>query len=117
MYMHPKFAHSHTHTVWRIGSVRREDDILPNTEVSFNNSQSAAVQDGVLLLNGFAFANISETIALAEGKEEDPNDNFFFFEPGRTIFHSLEFCNFVHRCTLVETPPSILIRKFFPSKL
>ena len=78
--------------------------------MSFNNSQSAIVEDGVLYLNGAPFANVSEIIALAEGKEEDPSDNSFFFEPGRQLYNSLEFCNFVHRCSIVETLPSIVIR-------
>ena len=99
------------HTVWYIGSEKQTTDILPRTEVSFNNSHSATVDSGVLYLDGTAFANISEIIALAEGKEEDPADSLFYFEPGRLLYHSVEFCNFVHRCVVTETNPSIVIRK------
>ena len=99
------------HTVWYIGSEKQTTDILPRTEVSFNNSRSATVDSGVLYLDGAAFANISEIIALAEGKEEDPADSLFYFEPGRLLYHSVEFCNFVHRCVVTETNPSIVIRK------
>lgn len=80
--------------------------------MNFNESQSATIESGVLYLDQSAFANISEIIALADAKEEDPLDNLFFFEPGRLIYHSLEFCNFVHRCAVIRTSPSILIRKF-----
>ena len=86
-------------------------DILPRTEVSFENSHSAAVDGGILYLDDIAFANISEIIAVAEEKREDPADRFFYFEPGRLFYHSLEFCNFVHQCVVTETNPNILIRK------
>lgn len=101
-------------TVWLIGSEPRRDDILPTTKVSFNDSQSATVDAGVLYLDSIAFANLSEIIALDDGKEEDPGDNQYFFEPGRLLYNSLRFCNFVHRCALVGTRPSILIRKHSP---
>ena len=99
------------HTVWYIGSETQATDILPRTEVSFNNSHSATVDSGVLYLDGAAFANISEIIALGDSKEEDPADSLFYFEPGRLLYHSVEFCNFVHRCVVTETNPSIVIRK------
>ena len=86
-------------------------DIFPRTLVSFNNSQSATVSDGVLLLDGQPFATISEVVAIAEGKEVDPRDNQFYLEPGRLFYQSLEFCNFVHRCTIVNTGPAMLIRE------
>ena len=66
---------------------------------------------GILYLDNVAFANISEILALAEGRGEDPADSSFYFEPGRLFYHSLEFCNFVHRCVVTETNPNILIRK------
>ena len=103
--------HLFIYAVWYIGSEKQTTDILPRTEVSFNNSRSATVDSGVLYLDGAAFANISEIIALAEGKEEDPADSLFYFEPGRLLYHSVEFCNFVHRCVVTETNPSIVIRK------
>ena len=99
------------HTVWYIGSETQATDILPRTEVSFNSSHSATVDSGVLYLDGAAFANISEIIALGDGKEEDPADSLFYFEPGRLLYHSVEFCNFVHRCVVTETNTSIVIRK------
>lgn len=79
--------------------------------MNFNDSQSATIDSGVLYLDANAFANVSEIIALADGKEEDLADNLFFFEPGRLLYNSLEFCNFVHRCAIIRTTPSILIRK------
>ncbi len=98
-------------TVWQVGSETLSDDIIPKTEVSFNNSRSAAVQSGVLYVGGAPFANLSEVIALAEGKVEDPADNELYLEPGRLYYNSLEMCNFVHRCVVAETAPSIVIRK------
>lgn len=79
--------------------------------MNFNDSESAIIDSGVLYLDVNAFANLSEIIALADGKEEDPSDNLFFFEPGRLLYNSLEFCNFVHRCAIIGTSPNILIRK------
>ena len=87
------------------------EDVFPRTQVNFNNSQSATIDSGVLYLDVNAFANLSEIVALADGKEEDPFDNLFFFEPGRLLYNTLEFCNFVHRCAKISTSPSILIRK------
>ena len=97
--------------VWRIGSERLEDDVFPATQVNFNNSETATIESGVLYLDNNAFANLSEIVALADGKEEDPSDNLFFFEPGRLLYNSLEFCNFVHHCAIIGANPSILISK------
>ncbi len=54
---------------------------------------------------------MSELIALAEGKEEDPANNQLYFEPGRLLYHSIEFCNSVHVCTVAVGTPSIVIRE------
>ena len=70
------------------------------------------ISNGVLLLDGQPFASISEVVAVAQGKEVDPRDNEFYFEPGRLFYQSLEFCNLVHRCTIVDTRPSVLISEF-----
>ena len=99
------------YTVWRIGSEQFRDDVFPQTRVNFNNSETATIESGVLYLDNNAFANLSEITALADGKEEDPSDNLFFFEPGRLLYNSLEFCNFVHRCAIIGANPSILISK------
>ena len=105
--------------VWYIGSdpILYVEDVFPRTQVNFNNSQSATIDSGVLYLDMNAFANLSEIVALADGKEEDPFDNLFFFEPGRLLYNTLEFCNFVHRCAKISTSPSILIRKLLSSNL
>ena len=93
------------------------DDILPKTEVSFNDSRRAEFEGGILYLNGSAFANISDLIALAESTgegdtvESDVGEGYFVFEPGRLVYNTLELCNFVHRCVAVETLPMILIRE------
>ena len=110
-------SHPHTLTVWYISSEPQsaQGDVLPRTQVSFAGSQSAAVDNGVIFLNGAPFANVSESIALAEAKGEDPADNELFFEPGRLLFNSLELCNFVHRCTIVRTSPTVVISEFLIS--
>ena len=95
-------------TDWYIGTESGSADILPRAEVSFNNSLSAEIEGGLLLLNGIEFANISEIIALQTGEMVPQH---FVFEPGRLIFNTLELCNFVHRCVPVNTHPSILISK------
>ena len=100
------------HIDWSIGSeVSDRVDIFPRTLVSFNNSRSATLSGGVLLLEDQPFATISEVVAISEGKEVDPRDDEFYLEPGRLFYQSLEFCNFVHRCTVVNTGPYILIRE------
>lgn len=101
------------YTDWAIGSdpEQYKDDVFPRTRVNFNESQSATIDSGVLYLDLNAFANLSEIIALADGKEEDPIDNLFFFEPGRLLYNSLEFFNFAHRSAVIGTSPNILIRK------
>ena len=86
-------------------------DIFPKTEVSFNGSTRAEFEDGILYLNGVAFASISEIIARAEGREEDNEESFFVFEPGKLVYNTLEMCNFVHRCVAVATSPNVLIRE------
>ncbi len=107
---HPSHTH-HTHTDWSIGSERDSTllDVFPRTLISFNSSQSAAIASGMLYLDDQPFASLSEVIALAEGREVDPVDDQFYFEPGRLFYHSLEFCNFIHRCTSVTVGPSVLI--------
>lgn len=94
------------HTVWYIGTDTESTDILPKTEVSFNDSKRAVIEGGILYLNRAAFANISEIIASQTGEIESQH---FIFEPGRLIYNTLELCNFVHRCVVVNTHPSILI--------
>ncbi len=110
----PPPPHPHTLAVWSIGSEEGmvSLDIFPRTLVSFsNNSQSAAISGGVLYLGDQPFANLSEVLALTEGRAVNAMDDQFYFEPGRLLYHSLEFCNFVHRCTFVTTSPAILLRK------
>lgn len=97
--------------VWFIGSEPSSEDIFPPTEVYFNGSTSAAIINGTLLIDGVAFANLSEIIALADGKPEDPNDSVFFIEPGRLFHHNLQLCNLVHNCVVLEAAPSVVIRK------
>ena len=70
----------------------------------------ARIEGGVVYHGNVILANVSEAIALVEGKEEDEGDNLFFFEPGRLLYHSIEFCNFVHVCTVTMGIPSIVIR-------
>lgn len=70
----------------------------------------ATIDRGVVFQSSRVLGNVSEFIALAEGKEEDPADNRFFLEPGRLLYHSIEFCNFVHVCTVTTGTPSIVIR-------
>ena len=94
------------HAVWYIGTEPELGDILPKTEVSFNDSSRAEIQGGTLYLNGASFANVSEIIAAHYGELASI---FFEFEPGRLVYNTLELCNFVHRCVAVETHPSILI--------
>jgi hypothetical protein len=101
---------------WYIGTDPVSDDILPKTEVSFNDSRRAEFEDGILYLNRVAFANISDLIARAEstGERDTESDgaekSYFVFEPGRLVYNTLELCNFVHRCVAVKTLPMILIR-------
>ena len=94
--------------VWYIGSSPSLDNVLPKTEVGFNNSRRAAFEGGILYLDGAAFANVSETMGQADGVRERGD---FVLEPGRLVYNTLEMCNFVHRCVAVETAPSILIRE------
>ena len=98
----------------RLGDIQSPADILPPVEISLTNSRvaMATVDRGVLFHGTRILANVSEVIALAEGKEEDPADNDFFFEPGRLLYHFIEFCNSVHVCTVVTGTPSIVIRRF-----
>ena len=86
-------------------------DILPPVEISLFqlNNPSATIDRGVLYRGNQVLRNVSEIIALAEGKEENPEDNYFFFEPGRLLYHSIEFCNFVHVCTIGAGTPGIVI--------
>ena len=89
------------------------DDILPPVNISLANTEvfTAAIDSGIILLGDTPFTNVSEVIALEEGKVQDPADNLFFFEPGRLVYHSVEFCNLVHVCTVSMGTPSIVIRK------
>ena len=97
---------------WFIGSTSGQRDILPPVEISLQglDSMTATLERGVLYRGTQVLTNVSEVIALAEGKEEDPADNLFFLEPGRLLYHSIEFCNFVHVCTVAMGTPSIVIR-------
>ena len=54
---------------------------------------------------------MTEIIALAEGLAEDDVETQFVLEPGRLFYHTVEMCNFVHRCIVVEANPSVLIRE------
>ena len=97
---------SFTTTVWYIGTEPEADDVLPRTEVSFNESRTAEIDRGILFLNGGAFANVSELITRSEGTGAE-----FVLEPGRLVYNTLQLCNFVHRCVEVQSSPSILIRE------
>lgn len=89
------------------------DDILPPVNISLANTNvfTATVERGEIFQGSRLFTNVSEVIALEEGKEQDPADNLFFFEPGRLLYHSIEFCNLVHVCTVSMGTPSIVIRE------
>ena len=99
---------SFTTTVWYIGTEPEADDVLPRTEVSFNDSRTAEIDRGILFLNGGAFASVSELITRSEGTGGAAE---FVLEPGRLVYNTLQLCNFVHRCVEVQTAPSILIRE------
>lgn len=92
-------------TVWYIGTSRQADDILPRTEVSFNDSTRAEFDNGIFYLNGRQFANVSEIVHSSQ------EGSYFLFEPGRLVYNTLELCNIVHRCVAVETSPKVFIRK------
>ena len=98
---------------WFIGTVPERSDVLPPVNISLLDTAftSAAIERGVILLGSRPLTNLSEVIALAEGKEQDPADNSLFFEPGRLLYHSIEFCNLVHVCTISPGIPSIVIRE------
>ena len=95
--------------VWYIGTEAESDDVLPRTEVSFNNSMRAELEAGTLYLNGAAFASFSEIVRQVDGSTEETQ---FVLEPGRVVYNTLELCNFVHRCVAIQPSPAILIRKF-----
>ena len=98
---------------WFIGSLASESDILPPVEISLLSlgASTATIERGVITRGSLVLANVSEIIALADGKEEESSDNEFYFEPGRLLYHSIEFCNNVHVCYVAMGTPSIVISK------
>ena len=53
--------------VWYIGSEPQTADILPRTDVSFNNGRSATIDAGILYVDSTPLANLSDIIALTDG--------------------------------------------------
>ena len=93
-----------------IGSEKGEDDILPRTDVSFNNGYTASLDNGVLYINNEPYTNVSEVIALVDAVPEE-EVGVLSFEPGRVFYHTLELCNHAHQCVASNPIPSIVIRK------
>ena len=98
--------------VWFIGSEAGGNDVLPPVRINLlaYDVATATVDRGVVFQGERILANVSEVVALAASREEDAADSQLFFEPGRLLYHSIEFCNFVHRCTIAAGTPSIVIR-------
>ena len=100
--------------VWSIGSESQSTDVLPRTDVSFNNGRSATIADGVLLVDTTPLANLSDIIALADGVSSEVVRGLSF-EPGRLLYHQLEFCSLAHTCVESDSLNSIVIRELIIS--
>lgn len=86
-------------------------DILPSTDVSYNNGHMATISEGtVLYIDDVPFSNVSDILAIADGTDASSIDGLFF-EPGRVFFHTLEFCTFAHNCEQSDSRAAIVIRK------
>lgn len=78
--------------------------------MSYNDAHSASLRSSVLYLDGLAFSNISELLALTDGTDPSSTGGLYF-EPGRPFFHTLEFCTFAHNCETSEPRAAIVISK------
>ena len=96
--------------VWYIESEPQAADTLPRTDVSFNNGRSATIDAGVLYVDSTPLANLSDIIALTDGVTA-ASVNGLLFEPGRLLYHWVEFCSLAHTCVTSDPLSSIVIRE------
>ena len=56
--------------------------------------------------------NISDIIALADGTDPASVEGLNF-EPGRLLYHQLEFCSLAHTCAVSDPRVAMIIRESF----
>lgn len=79
-----------------IGNTENVDDILPCQWVGLNESGSAVIQNGQLLINGQIILPLSQSSVNISDTERR---NLFHMEPGRTMFMTMRVCNEAMLCT------------------
>ncbi|CAH1249045.1 SELE [Branchiostoma lanceolatum] len=88
-----------------IGSTEELEDIIPNTQVGYNESGTVAIDGGQILFNGRVMANISD-LGDQSDQLSDPGakkSNNFNMEPGRKMYVKVKACNKAHKCTVIDT--------------
>lgn len=85
---------------WYIGSEPEQTDILPVTDISYSTEYQASIDNGVLFIDNVAFSNLSQL-----------NNDDWYFEPGRLLYHTIEFCTLAHNCKAIDPRPAIVVRK------
>ena len=88
---------------WYIGSEPGQTDFLPVTDVSYSTEYHASINNGILFIDNIAFSNLSQPNT--EGNSD------WYFEPGRLIYHTVQFCTLAHNCITIDPRPAIVIRK------
>ena len=68
----------------------------------------------MLLVGTTPLANLSDIIALADGVSSEAVRGLSF-EPGRLLYHQLEFCSLAHTCVESDSLNSIVIRELIIS--
>ena len=68
----------------------------------------------MLLVETTPLANLSDIISLADGVSSEAVRGLSF-EPGRLLYHQLEFCSLAHTCVESDSLNSIVIRELIIS--
>ncbi|XP_078621329.1 uncharacterized protein LOC144887805 [Branchiostoma floridae x Branchiostoma japonicum] len=94
-----------------IGSTEEDEDIIPETQVGYNESGTVLVDKGQVLINGRVVANISDLRNMQSEDQSTPKVNKFNMEPGRKMYVKVKACNAAHKCSIVDVKVIVVSRE------
>ncbi|XP_019614832.1 PREDICTED: uncharacterized protein LOC109462715, partial [Branchiostoma belcheri] len=94
-----------------IGSTEELEDIIPETQVGYNESGTVLIEDGQVLINGQVIANISDLRHMQNDDQSTPEVNKFNMEPGRKMYVKVKACNSAHKCSIIDLKVIVVSRE------
>ncbi|XP_078660674.1 uncharacterized protein LOC144905141 [Branchiostoma floridae x Branchiostoma belcheri] len=94
-----------------IGSTGELEDIIPETQVGYNESGTVLIEDGQVLINGQVIANISDLRHMQNDDQSTPEVNKFNMEPGRKMYVKVKACNSAHKCSIIDLKVIVVSRE------